>query len=104
MATRQIILTKFVLFLSLVFLLFPSSNGALYRIHDLSLRNRHKEDDGNNKNKVMDFNKANSFSLLTKGAPIPPSGPSRRHNGHTDGDGSGGSASASASAKEGLRV
>ncbi|KAL4341903.1 hypothetical protein GQ457_08G013960 [Hibiscus cannabinus] len=101
MATRQIILTKFVLFLSLVFLLFPSSNGALYRIHDLSLRNRQKEDDGNNKNKV-DFNKANSFSLLTKGAPIPPSGPSRRHNGHTNGDGSGGSASASA--KDGLRV
>ncbi|KAK8507911.1 hypothetical protein V6N11_045883 [Hibiscus sabdariffa] len=102
MATRQIILTNFVLLLSLVFLLFPSSSGALYRIHDLSLRNRQKEDADDNKNKVMDFNKANSFSLLTKGAPIPPSGPSRRHNGHTDGDGSGGSASASA--KDGLRV
>ncbi|MBA0638476.1 hypothetical protein Gohar_000839 [Gossypium harknessii] len=54
-----------------------------------------------NKSEVMNFNKT-SFSLLTKGVPIPPSGPSRRHNDYTDADGSGGSASASA--KDGLRI
>ncbi|MBA0873850.1 hypothetical protein Goshw_008132 [Gossypium schwendimanii] len=54
-----------------------------------------------NKSEVMNFNKT-SFSLLTKGVPIPPSGPSSRHNDYTDADGSGGSASASA--KDGLRI
>ncbi|XWS64962.1 hypothetical protein CRYUN_Cryun05aG0049200 [Craigia yunnanensis] len=93
MATRQISLTIFLLFLSLLFLLLPVSNGAIYRIHDLSLRNKQKD------NKMINFNKV-SFSLLTKGVPIAPSGPSRRHNDHPDGDGSDGSASA----KDGLRV
>ncbi|KAK8532187.1 hypothetical protein V6N13_131521 [Hibiscus sabdariffa] len=102
MATRQIILTIFVLFLSLVFLLFPLSNGALYRIHDLRLGNNQKGGgNDNDKNKVMNFDKA-SFSLLTKGVPIPPSGPSGRHNDRTDADGPGGPDSASA--KDGLRV
>ncbi|KAK8541854.1 hypothetical protein V6N13_137560 [Hibiscus sabdariffa] len=106
MATRHIIFPIFVLFLSLVFLLFPLSNGALYRIHDLSLRNKQKGGgNDNDKNKVMNFDKA-SFSLLTKGVPIPPSGPSGRHNNRTNADGPGGSDSdsASASAKDGLRV
>ncbi|XVF06794.1 hypothetical protein REPUB_Repub06bG0081200 [Reevesia pubescens] len=92
MATRQISVTIFLLFLSLL-LLLPVSNGAINRIHDLNLRNKHKD------NKMINFNKV-SFSLLTKGVPIPPSGPSKRHNDHTDGDGSVGSASA----KDGLRV
>ncbi|KAE8684711.1 hypothetical protein F3Y22_tig00111105pilonHSYRG00288 [Hibiscus syriacus] len=82
MATRRIILSIFILFLC------PLSNAALYRTHDLSLVN--------NNDKAMNFNKA-SFSLLTKGVPIPPSGPSGRHNDHTDAHGS-------ASAKDGLRV
>ncbi|KAH1031824.1 hypothetical protein J1N35_043998 [Gossypium stocksii] len=101
MATRQVILTIFVLFMLLLFLLFPLSNGAVYRIHDLSFRNRQKDNNRMNKSEVMNFNKT-SFSLLTKAVPIPPSGPSRRHNDHTDADGSGGSASASA--KNGLRI
>ena len=93
MATTQISPTILLLFLSLVFLLLPVSNGAIYRIHDLSLRNKQKD------NKMINFNKVPS-SLLTKGVPIAPSGPSRRHNGYPDGDGSDGSASA----KDGLRV
>ncbi|XWS58669.1 hypothetical protein CRYUN_Cryun08bG0054600 [Craigia yunnanensis] len=87
MATRQISLTIFLLFLSLVFLLLPVSNGAIYRIHDLSLRNKQKD------NKMINFNKV-SLSQLTKGVPIPPSGPSKRHNDNPDDDVSGGSASA----------
>ncbi|XVE90361.1 hypothetical protein DITRI_Ditri20bG0071400 [Diplodiscus trichospermus] len=93
MATRQISLTIFLLFLSLVFLLLPVTNGAVYRIHDLSLRKKQKDNES-----TINFNKV-SFNLLTKGAPIPPSGPSGRHNSQTDGDGSDGLASA----KDGLR-
>ncbi|XVE62374.1 hypothetical protein DITRI_Ditri06bG0113300 [Diplodiscus trichospermus] len=94
MATIQIsLITIFLLFLSLVFLLLPASNGATYRIHDLNLRNKEKD------NKMINFQKA-SFSLLTKGVPISPSGPSRRHNGEPDGDGS----DVSSSAKDGPRV
>ncbi|XWS42819.1 hypothetical protein CRYUN_Cryun16bG0046900 [Craigia yunnanensis] len=95
MATRQISLTIFLLFLLLFFLLFllPVSNGARYGIYDLSLRNKQKD------NKMINFNKV-SFGLLTKGVPIPPSGPSGRHNDGPDGDGS----DDSASAKDGLRV
>ncbi|WRX23095.1 hypothetical protein QQP08_015582 [Theobroma cacao] len=90
MATRQISLAIFfLLFLSLL-LLLPGSNGAVYRIHDLSLRSKQKD-------KMINFSKV-SFNLLTKGVPIPPSGPSRRHNDAPDGDGS------AVSTKDGLRV
>lgn len=96
MATRHISVTIFLLFLSLVLLphLLPVSNGAIYRIHDLKLRNK------------QIFNKVSSSTVLTKGVPIPPSGPSKRHNDQPDGDrpGPGGSASASASAKDGVGV
>ncbi|KAL4379833.1 hypothetical protein GQ457_02G028980 [Hibiscus cannabinus] len=88
MATRQIRATIFlyVLFLSLVLLLIlPVSNGAMYRIHG----------------KMIGLKDQFSINLLTKGVPIPPSGPSKRHNLQPDGHGSGGG---SASDKDGLRV
>ncbi|MBA0770488.1 hypothetical protein Gotri_019117, partial [Gossypium trilobum] len=51
---------------------YVRSNGAIYRIHDLSLTNKHKV-------MMMDL-KHFPINLLTKGVPIPPSAPSKRHN------------------------
>ncbi|XVF42783.1 hypothetical protein PTKIN_Ptkin01aG0392600 [Pterospermum kingtungense] len=86
MATRQISLTIFLLFLSLLLLLLlPVSNGAIYRTHDLrSPRNKQTT--------MTHFSKVSSC-VLTKGVPIPPSGPSKRHNDQPDVDVPRGSAS-----------
>ncbi|KAH1082958.1 hypothetical protein J1N35_022719 [Gossypium stocksii] len=58
--------------LLIVIIILPVSNGAIYRIHDLSLTNKHKV-------MMMDL-KHFPINLLTKGVPIPPSAPSKRHN------------------------
>ncbi|KAG4176102.1 hypothetical protein ERO13_A11G221700v2 [Gossypium hirsutum] len=60
------------LLLLVVIIILPVSNGAIYRIHDLSLTNKHKV-------MMMDL-KHFPINLLTKGVPIPPSAPSKRHN------------------------
>ncbi|KAE8699262.1 Detected protein of unknown function [Hibiscus syriacus] len=67
--------------MSLVLLLnFPLSYAAVYR-------NKHRD------SKIMDLNHQFSINLLTKGVPIPPSGPSKRHNVQPDRHGSVGSVS-----------
>lgn len=78
-SSRQISsLTLFHLSLLLIIILIlPVSNGAIYRIHDPSLTNKHKV-------MMMEFNHF-PINFLTRGVPIPPSAPSKRQNVEPDG-------------------
>ncbi|CAK7333791.1 unnamed protein product [Dovyalis caffra] len=63
-----------ILLLFLLLLLFPSSNGAIYRVHNFRLQ------------KVSIYAPM-TFGFLPKDLPIPPSAPSKRHNDHQEGEG-----------------
>ncbi len=72
--------------LLLIFYLVPHMGlGARYRIHDLThFHYNHPQESVHNMNS---FDYAMFGSSLPKAMPIPPSGPSRRHNEDLDKDG-----------------
>lgn len=74
MALKHIIMVTVLLLLSLLLLPSPTfCNAAMYEYNELSL-----DDDKN-----MRVLKLRTFGFLPKGTPVPPSGPSKRHNKHT---------------------
>lgn len=83
----------FVPFLLLLIFLAPHIGyGAIYRFHDLNLHNKDLKNN-NHRQKMANFD----YPLLAKvpkASPIPPSGPSHRHNEHIDSDPHKGSANA----------
>ncbi|EEF38384.1 conserved hypothetical protein [Ricinus communis] len=70
MATKHNLEFIFLLFLFLVF--SSLCNGAIYRVHRLR---PHQENSD-----IMHVFPPTTFGLLPRGTPVPPSGPSRRHN------------------------
>ncbi|WCJ27722.1 Protein IDA [Euphorbia peplus] len=61
-----------ILFFFLFFAVCSFCCGATYRVHNIK---NHRQT-----NEIIHVIPPITFSLLPKGAPIPPSGPSKRHN------------------------